>query len=239
MSKIILIGDVHGEEEIFHKLRTKALKKYCLTTNDFIIILGDFGCIWNGFRDKREDQLLRWLDAKIFTTLFLDGNHENHIRLKQLEERFFLDGKVGIVSDKIFHLKRGEVYTIFNKKFFVFGGAESYDKIYRIENVSWWKDEIPSFSEVENGLANLEKHQFSVDYILAHTLPTSIVDIILSGKGQRPGTGRDIRDPTSKMLEHFVQITQFNKFFCGHWHEDRTFLNGKYNVLYNNNMELI
>ena len=46
-----------------------------MTKNDFVIICGDFGCIWGG--DKTDKYLLKTLGEKPFTTLFVDGNHEN------------------------------------------------------------------------------------------------------------------------------------------------------------------
>ena len=39
---------------------------------------------------------------------------------------------------------RGQVFTIDKIKFFTFGGAKSSDIMYRKENISWWKEEMPS-----------------------------------------------------------------------------------------------
>lgn len=40
-----------------------------------MIICGDFGGIWDG--SEAEQQVLDWLENRPFTTLFVDGNHEN------------------------------------------------------------------------------------------------------------------------------------------------------------------
>ena len=37
-------------------------------------------------------------------------------------------GQVGVLNESIFHLKRGYVYTIGEKKIFTFGGGYSIDK---------------------------------------------------------------------------------------------------------------
>jgi hypothetical protein len=76
------------------------------------------------------------LNERPWTTLVVDGNHDNHDRLNQLpvEEKF--GGKVGVIADSIYHLKRGEIYQIQDKKILSFGGAESIDKLSRIEGIT-------------------------------------------------------------------------------------------------------
>ena len=64
---------------------------------------------------------------------------------------------------------RGQVFTINSKKFFTFGGASSIDIARRTENIDWWRDELPNYREMNEGLENLEKHNFEIDYILTHT----------------------------------------------------------------------
>ena len=39
---------------------------------------------------------------------------------------------------------------------FTFGGATSVDKMYRTENISWWKAENASKSEMDYGVNTLE-----------------------------------------------------------------------------------
>ena len=99
------------------------------------------------------------------------------------------------IRDSVLHLMRGEIFTIDNKKFFAFGGAKSHDiqdgivnideeeRIYnlrkmraffRIRNYSWWDLELPTEDEMNNGLKNLEKANFKVDYIISHCCPTSL-----------------------------------------------------------------
>ena len=102
--------------------------------------------------------LIKWLDEKPWTTLFIDGNHENHTRLDKLPLVDMFGSKVGKVNDNIFHLQRGHVYIIEGKKFFTFGGGYSIDKARRITNESWWEREMPNYAEYELGLDNLKKH---------------------------------------------------------------------------------
>lgn len=53
-----------------------------MTKNDYIIICGDFGGVWTFEEESsREKETLDSLNERNFTTLFVDGNHENYTRL--------------------------------------------------------------------------------------------------------------------------------------------------------------
>ena len=70
---IFITGDTHGD---FSRLHPAAfLEQSNLTKEDYIIICGDFGGVWDG--SDTEQQWLDWLAARPFTTLFVSGNHEN------------------------------------------------------------------------------------------------------------------------------------------------------------------
>ena len=231
MHRVFLTGDIHGHHS-FNKLSSKKWKEGAsLSGDDYLIVLGDFGIIWDMIETRQETYLKKWLDNKKFTTLFVCGNHENHQRLLQLDESSFLGGKVGIVSKSIFYLKRGEIYTIGGKKFLAIGGAKSHDKEGRIENLSWWEEEEISEEQKANAIKNLEKNQYCVDYILAHTLPDSVAQNI----GFKFSPKRNDCS-VSKFLDNIIKSVTFKEFYCGHWHEEID--NGKYHVLYDRIMEL-
>lgn len=214
MNKIFITGDTHGEIQI-QRLATKNFREgKSLTKNDYVIICGDFGLVWNvGQPNRTEQYWLKFLDDKPWTTLFVDGNHENHHRLQQLliEEKF--GGKVGKVSDSVYHLRRGEIYTINDKKFFCFGGAYSRDRGDRKLNISYWEEEVPSAQEMQYGSDNLSKVGNKVDYIITHTVPYSV----LSTFGFYPDYQTD---PTTRYLEFVYNNTIFSNWFCGHLHTD-------------------
>lgn len=145
---IFVTGDTHGVKEDLIKLNTANFpKSKDLTKNDYVIICGDFGLVWDNSKEKR-----RWLEKlteKNFTTLWVDGNHENFNLLEEYPVHEWNGGNVHFISDSVIHLMRGQVYTIDNIKFFTFGGAESIDKCNRTENESWWKQEMPSKEEYD------------------------------------------------------------------------------------------
>ena len=179
---IYITGDTHADfsrlEEDKFPIQSEMTKK------DYVIICGDFGGIWNYIVESMyEKQWLDWLDNKNFTTLFVDGNHENFTRLYNYPVEEWHGGKVHKIRDSVIHLMRGEIYDIDNKKFFTFGGARShdiadgilnideYEKIYmyqkrgayfRIRDYSWWDLELPTEEEMQNGIKNLEKANYKI-----------------------------------------------------------------------------
>jgi hypothetical protein len=215
--KVYVTGDTHCPIDI-KKLNSESFPEgKTLTKDDIVIILGDFGLLWKDIPDKEEKYWTNWLNNKPWTTLFVDGNHENHNRLKQLPEKTMFGGKVGEVSHSIFHLKRGEVYTFNDKKVISIGGAMSTDKQYRRENISWWKEELLSYQEENYVLDQIQLHRPNV--ILSHTCPTCLVFEILNDCSK-------YNDPVSKFFNHVLTIYEdFEHWYFGHFHKDITYMN--------------
>ena len=198
---IYLTGDTHSDFTRFSTDKFPIQKE--MTKNDYVIICGDFGGVWNYLVESTyEKYWLDWLNKKNFTTLFVDGNHENFARLYNYPVEEWHGGKVHKIRDSVLHLMRGEIFNIENKKFFTFGGAKSHDiqegilnldeeeKIYqyrkrgayfRIRDYSWWDLELPTQDEMKNGIHNLEKVNYKVDYIITHCCTTSVQAIFSGG----------------------------------------------------------
>ena len=100
---IILTGDTHGALDI-DKLMPEFFPFKNLTKKDYVIILGDFGFIWNRIQDTRERNWLKWFDDLPWTTLFIDGNHENHPRLAEFPEEIWHKGRTHRISESVYHL---------------------------------------------------------------------------------------------------------------------------------------
>lgn len=126
------------------------------------------------------DVVARLAHSQNFTTLWIDGNHENFDMLYQfpLEDRF--GGKVRQIAPDIYHLDRGQVLTIDGRKIFCMGGARSVDKAYRTEHISWWQQEMPSNEEMERAVCALEQHNWTVDFVVTHCAPRSIQTLLAS-----------------------------------------------------------
>ena len=184
-----------------------------------------------------ETMVLDWLDCKSFTTLFVDGNHENFDRLYEYSVEEWNGGKIHRIRPSVIHLMRGQVYELEGKKIFTFGGASSHDidggilelddsdfkkkkkeldkgwKPYRINHLSWRKEELPSAEEREEGRLNLQKHNNEVDFIVTHCASSSTATLLSHGM-YRP-------DMLTDYLEGLRQKVKFKKWFFGHYHDNR------------------
>ena len=48
MSRIFITGDTHGSYDMTKLSRRHFQEGKTLTKNDYVIICGDFGCVWGG-----------------------------------------------------------------------------------------------------------------------------------------------------------------------------------------------
>lgn len=234
---VYVTGDIHGELQMRRLGHKRWRQGRQLSKQDFLIVLGDFGILWEDKQLPKEERLLQWLDQRKYTVLFVDGNHENFSRLDTLPTESRFGGTVGVVSSSVYHLRRGEIYNLDGRSFFTFGGASSVDKRYRIPGRSWWAREVPSEEEKVYACTNLEKAQWKVDYILAHTLPEHVVMQVYKVHPTR----QEELDPTRRFLDYVVTNTQFNRYYAGHWHDDAVFVvnNKNYSVLYEQVKEVL
>lgn len=233
---IYITGDCHRNYERFNTKNFPEQKE--MTKDDYVIICGDFGGVWDKDKESKEETfLLDWLDCKPFTTLVVDGNHENFDRLYEYPVEEWNGGKVHKIRDFVIHLMRGQVFTIDGKKIFTFGGASSHDisggilepddpnfkkkkkaldkdwRPYRVNHISWWKQELPSDEEMEEGRRNLQEHGNEVDFIVTHCCATSTAALISHGAYQP--------DLLTDYLEEIRQMAKFKKWFFGHYHDNQ------------------
>ena len=208
---IYVTGDTHILVDISKISTRKFSQQKSLSAEDYVIICGDFGGIWDN--GNEELYWLKWLTRKNFTTLFVDGNHENHQMLnKNYPIVQFHKGTAHKINEKIFHLMRGQIYTINGKKVFTMGGASSHDKECRKVGKNWWPQEMPSQQEYENATHNLELHGWKVDYTITHCAPDSIQLQVKNGYEENE-------------LTHFFESIKgkltFERWYFGHYHVDK------------------
>ncbi|MDY3798120.1 MAG: metallophosphoesterase [Bacilli bacterium] len=95
---IYITGDCHGGFDRFENDKFSNLTK-----NDYVIICGDFGGIWDqNKRARYERKRIKQLSKMKFTTLFVDGNHENFDRLYSYPIIEWHGGKVHKINSSIF-----------------------------------------------------------------------------------------------------------------------------------------
>jgi len=228
---IFVTGDIHGPKDVTRLSDVFFPKGQKLTKKDFVIVLGDFGLVWYWEQSKRELYWLEWLSSLPFTTLFLDGNHENFYRLLKYPKKSFKGGKASQIHDTVFYLRRGEVFTIDGKMIFVMGGAMSTDKEDRIEGESWWPQEEPNYKDWDNAAKNLARHGNKIDIVLTHTAPQSIAKRMSRYSHCYIESAR-IEDPVAIALERVKKGIKFKYWCYGHLHCNWT--SGKFTSLYDN-----
>lgn len=217
---LYVTGDTHGDLD-FQKIIDWSEATKLNKDKDYLVILGDFGYVWANKRDTHEKEKLDFISRLPFTTLFIDGNHENHSRLNAMRVVNFMGGKAHKVHDSIYHLMRGHVYNICNKSIFTFGGASSIDKHLRIEGISWWKEEEFNYIEANTAYDNLNKIKWEVDYVLTHSAPLSIRNKLFEGNNlYKPSS-------TERILEAILRNIKFKSWYFGHYHIDKNMNNFK------------
>lgn len=223
MSRIFVTGDTHGTID-FQKLTVRRFPiQKELNKSDILIVCGDGGLCWSGGDDDK--WLQQWYEDKNFTTLIIDGNHENHVLISKLPVIEKFEGKVHQISNSVFYAIRGEVYKINKKKILTCGGADSHDKEWRTEGKSWWPQEQITEAEIDNALENLAIHNFQVDYIISHTGGSEVC--------KQLGFMPTISD---ELFDKILEATKYDKHYCGHYHVNKWI--DKSRVLYKDIIEI-
>ena len=245
---IYVTGDTHGEFGRFSKKKFR-IKGMELTADDYVIVCGDLGLCWA--KDKTFDYNCKTFEQKSYTTLWVQGNHENYDMIEEFPIEEWHGGKVRhIVRDKVILLERGQVFDINGKTFFTFGGASSHDvqggildrnnidfdyerqkakysKLpYRIIHESWWPQELPNEEEMEEGRRNLEKVNYKVDYIITHCCSSGIQSVLDQGPGR---IYED--DILTDYLQELEDKLEYKHWYFGHYHNDMS-IDDKHTLLY-------
>jgi predicted phosphodiesterase len=219
---IYVTGDTHGNIERFKERSLKKLKK-----RDTLIVCGDFGFIWDNSRLEKSN--LRKLSELRYTVAFVDGCHENFDLLSQYPIVDWNGGKAQQVCENVFHLMRGQVYTIDGTKFFTFGGGHSDDIEIRKETQSWYAQEEPTPEEVLEGVNSLIANDYNVDFVITHEPPSSIkmcLDIEMFHRLE-----------FDSFFEQIKENCTFKHWFFGKCHENK-FIPPKFSALFDEVVKL-
>ena len=218
---IYITGDTHGDIDYPKLLK---LKEKNLSYDDYLIICGDAGICWSIYDSRRFLSLYNDIGC---TILFIDGNHENFDMLNGLPLVEYKGALMHQVDEHIFHILRGEILTLEGKTFFCLGGACSIDKMYRTPHISWWPEEEINKHDIDNAIANLEKVNNKVDYVLTHCVDTKTVMKYFYFK----------RDVCTDQLMFIDKVVDYKHWFFGHYHFDRK-INDKKTCLYQDIVEI-
>lgn len=230
MSRVFITSDTHGHFDIGKLNSDNFPTGKELTKDDYVIICGDFGLVFDQTETDEEKYWLGWLGSKPWTTLFVDGNHENFARLNAYPVEEWHGGKVHKIRPSIIHLMRGQVFDINGYKWFTYGGAESTDQQWRTPYKTWWPEETPSLEEYNEGVRNLRAVDFKVDYIVTHAMPQSYLENFFYRAYTKPNR-------TPYQLQDFKSMCEYRDWYCGHYHMDVS-LDKTFHILYHKIIEV-
>ncbi|MBQ2804019.1 MAG: hypothetical protein IJF07_08995 [Lachnospiraceae bacterium] len=161
-----------------------------------------------------------------------------------------------IVQGKVILLERGQVFEIEGKRIFTFGGASSHDieggildrqdpmfaekrkyckkygKRYRILHETWWEEELPTEEEMQEGLHNLKKVGFCVDYVITHCMSNRMQKQLEQYYVVKGMEKRDL--PEDRLTDYFDRLEDrlnFGHWYCGHYHCNAE-LDERHSILY-------
>jgi len=232
---ILVTGDTHGDMRRFNNdnIKSQGGGKY----PSHVLVAGDFGLVWSTNPDDMEERKwLEWLDAKPWETIALLGNHENFERAYAFPLEEHLGAPMYRVSEKVWLMQHGNIYTIDGKTFFAFGGAESIDKVFRKNRLSWWEEEIPTRTDYDRGVRSLKAVAGKVEYVITHTAPLEVIDTLGMMGALMDGDGPDdFTDPTVVLLmalRKYINLDTLREWYFGHFHTEAVFRGSASGFLY-------
>ena len=156
------LGDVHAESPLMRDFLNSE-EKYCLQLGDFGFIFKYNDWKWNKFLNHFEKN---YPNKMIFTVL---GNHENYDSIEKMPVKDMFGARCRKIRSNVYAIERGEILSIEGLNILCIGGADSIDKAWRQDGISWWTQEKISDADikktVEKGLT------CSFDMICSHAMP--------------------------------------------------------------------
>lgn len=212
MNRLFVCGDCHGDIDI-GKVENFVMDNPDLDNSDVLMICGDWGVVW-GEKDYDERMIALWSSFP-FTTLVTLGNHENYDLFKNYEIVNIFCGEAYKIADKVYVALRGQVFEVNGKTFLSVSGADSHDKAWRVEGLSWWSGEIITEEDVEKTLENISKAG-KIDYVITHTGGSETIGTLNLSflKSYMDCTRSD------NNLDKILEKIDYKYHFCGHYHVD-------------------
>ena len=198
--RVIVAGDIHANWGGFNRFINKQKP-------DIIIQCGDFGW-WPHYHRKNFDGArfnqfgIKNIhnNGNVTKIYWIAGNHENWDDLNCITDYEPLE-----IQDGITYCPFGTVLELNGMNILCCGGAESTDKEWRIEGVSWWKDELISQKDMDN------LPDCKIDILISHTIPRYFMNYV-------PKFNYRHRDPSTLALQMILERYRPKYWYSGHMH---------------------
>jgi calcineurin-like phosphoesterase family protein len=200
MRRFLFLGDTHGALDF-----VESAAKLAQQHDAEIVQAGDFGFLWPG-NDQLEEVSAMLTDLGV-TLRFIDGNHDDHPRLR---------GHVRAcvpttIASNVIYQPRGSVHVDEDGTRFLFlGGAPSIDRWSRVTGESWWPEEVITDAEFDLAM----KAEGRIHVLVTHDAPDY-------PPGFSPkGTPEYKRDQTRSMkcVDALIRRHRPTLSVHGHWH---------------------
>ena len=156
------LGDVHAESPLMRDFLNSE-EKYCLQLGDFGFIFKYNDWKWNKFLNHFEKN---YPNKMIFTVL---GNHENYDSIEKMPVKDMFGARCRKIRSNVYAIERGEILSIEGLNILCIGGADSIDKAWRRDGISWWAQEKISDTDVKKTVK--KGLTCSFDMICSHAMP--------------------------------------------------------------------
>lgn len=203
MKRYLFLGDTHNDLDFAASAAMLARQH-----GAEIVQLGDWGFLWPG--NDQLDELSDMLVGNGVTMRFVDGNHDDHPRLRKLRGRTRRIGATQVAPHVIYQ-PRGSVHEDEDGTRILFlGGAPSIDRGSRTEGLSWWPEEV--ITEPEFCFARSAKGPIHV--IVTHDAPDYPPGF--SAKGTTAYQRDQVR--SMKHVDALIRRHRPALHVHGHWH---------------------
>lgn len=202
---IYITGDIHGDLSDLESRNINKLKK-----DDTLIVTGDFGFLWDN--SAKEIKALKKLSKRKYKILFVEGVHENFDMINEKESVELFGATAKKISDNIYCLERGGIYTIENKTIFALGGGGVDDPFENIDPDPLNNKALPTDEELQQAVDNLQSIHKIVDIIITHEAPASVKRLI-----RRDSSVNDL----NLFLDTLIHNVKYKMWYFGSLHTDR------------------
>lgn len=207
-----LLGDTHGNTGWTLQMLGE-FKRAGITR---IYQLGDFG-LWQGHEGQKflfkVNRDLRQNNQKMYVTL---GNHENYVLAEALRPVTSGEDTGWLWNPQypnILFAPRVHRFEIEGVSFLSVGGANSIDREWRIEGISWWAEEQISYGDVLRAVDG-----GSAQVMLTHECP-NVVNLFPNGSTNSWSVEGLVYAEKSRIaMQNIVDEVQPELLFHGHYH---------------------
>jgi len=172
-----------------------------------IVCAGDWGFLW-----PHNDQLKELSDMLVgygVTMRFIDGNHDDHPRLKKLRGRVHARGVE--IAKNVIYQPRGSIHEDEDGTRFLFlGGAPSIDRASRIDGESWWPEETITIAE----FSRAQSARSPIHVLVTHDAPAFPPGFTPKGSPSYQHDQVRSMDLVDKLIRHHHTTLHIH----GHWH---------------------